>query len=170
MVLLSQFSGMDLGLPDHFAIFFSMEWSHCNIYPYRIVNYRKWKSIDRPDFSTFIESSLSAFSPSEPLEDNISLLNTVLLSGLDLFAPMKSRSVAFVRSAPWYNVELRSRKAACRKLERRWRTSGLNVHYLAWKDHLLEYKAEIVSVRAQYFSQIIDNNQNNPKKRFHAIN
>lgn len=83
---------------------------------------------------------------------------------------MKSRSVAFVRSAPWYNGELRSRKAAGRKLERKWRTSGLNVHYQAWKDHLLEHKAEIVSVRSQYFSQIIDNNQNNPKKLFHTIN
>lgn len=169
-LFLSQFSVTDLGLSDHFAILFSMELSHTNISPFRTVNYRNWKSIDLNDFSAFIESSLSGLTLSDPLEVNISLLNTVLLSGLDLFAPMKSRSVAFVRSAPWYNGELRSRKAAGRKLERKWRTSGLNVHYQAWKDHLLEYKAEIVSVRSQYFSQIIDNNQNNPKKLFHTIN
>lgn len=122
-----------------------MELLHSNIYSYCTVNYRKWKSIGLPDFSAFIESSLRGFSPSDPLEDNISLLNTVLLSGLDSFAPIKSRSVAFVWSVSWYNVELCSQKAACR-------------------DHILEYKAEIVSVRSQYFSQITDKNLNNPKK------
>lgn len=70
---LSQFSVMDLGLSDHSAIVFNMELSHSNIYPFRTVNYRKWKSIDLPDFSAFIESSLSGFSPSDLLEDNISV-------------------------------------------------------------------------------------------------
>ncbi len=55
---------------------------------------------------------------------------------------MKSRTVAFVCSAPWYTDELRLMKAACRKLERRWRLSGLSVHNQAWKEHLHEYKAE----------------------------
>ncbi len=78
-------------------------------------------------------------------------------------------------TSPYHRTQASSAKSdsfsvrltqACRKLERRWRTSGLNVHHQAWKDHLLEYKAEIVSVRSQYFSQIIDNNQ----KSFHTIN
>ncbi len=105
----------------------------------RTVNYRKWKSIDVPDFSAFVDSSLSCFLPSD----------TVLSSGLDSFAPMKSRTVAFVRSAPWYTDELRLMKAACRKLERRWRISGLSLHNQAWKEHLHEYKAEIISVRSE---------------------
>ncbi len=83
---------------------------------------------------------------------------------------MKSRTVAFVRSAPWYTDELHSMKAACRKLECRWRLSGLGVHNQAWKEHLHEYKEEIISVRSQYFSQIIVNNERNPRKLFHTIN
>ncbi len=61
-------------------------------------------------------------------------------------------------------------KAACHKLERRWRLSGLSVHNQAWKEHLHEYKAEIISVRSQYFSQIIVNNERNPRKLFYTIN
>ncbi len=47
-------------------------------------------------------------------------MNTVLASNLDYFAPLKSRCVSFARSAPWYNDELRSKKVACRKLERKF--------------------------------------------------
>ncbi len=97
-------------------------------------------------------------------------MNTVLASNLDSFAPLKSRCVSFARSAPWYNDELRSKKVACRKLERKWRDSGLNVFYQAWKDHLGEYRTEIESARSVYFSQIIDNNQSNPRHLFHTIN
>lgn len=42
-------------------------------------------------------------------------------------------------------------------------------HHQAWKDHLNEYKAKIVNTRSQYFSQIIVNNQRNPRKRFHTL-
>ncbi len=116
---LSQLSSSDFGLSDHLAILFNVDLSHLNMPLSRTVNYRKWKSIDVPGFSAFADSSLSCFLPSDPLEDKIYLLNTVLSSGLDSFAPMKSRTVAFVRAAPWYTDELRLMKAACRKLERR---------------------------------------------------
>ncbi|KAF7690224.1 hypothetical protein HF521_012028, partial [Silurus meridionalis] len=104
------------------------------------------------------------------MDDNVSMLNSVLLCGLDTLAPLKSRSVSFARSALWYNDDLRTMKALCRKMERRWRISGLTVHHQAWKVSLLEYKAEMVSARSVYFSQIIVNNQKNPKQLFHIIN
>ncbi len=55
-------------------------------------------------------------------------------------------------------------------MEREWRDSGLNVFYQAWKDHLGEYRTEIESTRFIYLSQIIDNNQSNPRHLFHTIN
>ncbi len=122
------------------------------------------------DFSDFIDSSLSCVSLSDDLDDKVSMLNSVLLSGLDTLAPLKSRSVSFVHSAPWYNDNLCAMKALCRKMKRRWCMSGLTVHHQAWKESLLEYKAEIVSARSIYFSQIIVSNQRNPKQLFHSIN
>ncbi len=108
-------------------------------------------SVAPTDFSDFIDSSLSCVSLSDDLDDKVSMLNSVLLSGLDTLAPLKSRSVSFVRSALWYHDALRAMKALCRKMERRWRMSGLTVHHQAWEDSLLEYKAEIVSARSIYF-------------------
>lgn len=130
----------------------------CHLY---IVNFRKLKSINPSDFAGYVVPSLSDLQ-SAPLEDKILQLNTVLASNLDSFAPLTSRSVSFARSALWYNDDLRSKKAACRKLERMWLDSGLTVFYQSWNDHLGEYRAEIESARSFYFSQIIDSNQSNP--------
>ncbi len=61
---LSQLSSSDFGLSDHLAILFNVDLSHLNMPLSRTVNYRKWKSIDVPDFSAFVDSSLSYFLPS----------------------------------------------------------------------------------------------------------
>ncbi len=55
-------------------------------------------------------------------------------------------------------------------MERKWRLSGLTVNYEAWKDCLQEYKVRIVSVRSDYFSKMIDDNQRNPRQLFNSIN
>ncbi|ROL52414.1 hypothetical protein DPX16_0151 [Anabarilius grahami] len=107
---------------------------------------------------------------SAPLEDKISIFNNVLTANLDIFAPIKTRNVSFVQSSPWYNDDLRSQKAACRKLERKWRCSGLNAFHQAWKSCLAHYRVAIETARSTYFANIIENNQNNPRQLFHTIN
>lgn len=166
----SGLSTIDLGLSDHLAIFFDMHIPIANTASSRTLTYRKWRSVDPSDFSVFIDSSLSCFTPSDPLEKRVSMLNSALLSGLDLFAPQKSRSVSFVRPAPWYNEDLRMMKTSCRRMERMWRHSGLTVHCQMWKDCLQEYKAGIVSARSDYFSKMIDDNQGNSRQLFNSIN
>ncbi len=115
--LVSQLSTVDLGLSDHLAIIFDLCLPGAYISSSRIMTYRKWRSIE---LSVFIDSSLSSFSSFDPLETKVSMLNSVLLSGLDTFAPQKSRSVSFVRPAPWYNDDLRMMKTSCRKVASFW--------------------------------------------------
>lgn len=50
------------------------------------------------------------------------------------------------------------------------RLSGLIVNFEAWKDCLQEYMVRIVSVRSDYFSKMIDDNQSNPRQLFNSIN
>jgi len=61
-------------------------------------------------------------------------------------------------------------KTSCRKMERKWRLSGLTVNYEAWKDCLQEYKVRIVSARSDNFSKMFDDNQRNPRQLFNSIN
>lgn len=114
-------------------------------------------------------STLSDLHPIS-LEEKILQLNSTLAANLDFFAPLKSRKVTFARSAPWYNDNLRSKKAACQKMERKWRLTGQSVYYQEWKDLLGGYRALMESERSSYFSQAIVNNQNNPRHLFQTIN
>lgn len=132
----------ELGLSDHRAIFFNMDLPVINKTVSRTINYRKWRSIEPLELSDYIDSSSDGGLLSEELNDKVTGLYSILSTGLDRFAPLKSRSVSFVRNAPWYTDELRSYKAHCRKIERRWCMSGLTVHHQAWKDSLVEYVQE----------------------------
>lgn len=118
---LSQLSTIDLGLSDNLAISFDIDIPVAYTASSRILRYRKWRSVDPSDFSAFIDSSLSSFSPSDPLDTNISMLNYVRLSGLDLFTPQKSHSVSFLCPAPWYNEDLCM--ISYHKMEGRWHLS-----------------------------------------------
>lgn len=166
---LSNLSVVDAGLSDHLAILFNIETFHSSRETSRTISFRKWQSIDHATFANSIVSSLDAMS-SAHLADKISVFNNVLTANLDIFAPIKTRNVSFAQSAPWYNGDLRIQKAVCRKLERKWRHSGLSVFHQAWKDCLLNYRVAIETARSAYFSNIIDNNQSNPRKLFHTIN
>ncbi len=86
------------------------------------------------------------------------------------FAPQKSRSVSFVRPAPWYNDDLCMMKTSCRKMGAKVASFWLTVNYEAWKDCLQEYKVRIVSARLDNFSKMFDDNQRNPRQLFNSIN
>lgn len=147
----SQLSVSDFGL-----ILFNLELPDIPTSTSRIIRYRKWRSIVPTVFSDFIDSGTSCILPSDALDDKVNRLYKILSSGhLDTFAPLKSRAVSFKRSAPWYNDDLRAMKTQCRKMERRWRSTGLTVYHQAWKESLGEYRTEIVSTRSTHFSQII---------------
>lgn len=95
-------------------------------------------------------SILSDLHPSS-LEENVLQLNSTLAANLDTFA-------------------LLSKKAACWKMERKWRLTGQSVYYQEWKDLLGGYRALMETERSSYFSQAIVNNQNNPRHLFQTIN
>ncbi len=61
--IVSQLSSVDIGLSDHFAIYFNLEISLSCTTSSHTVNFHKWKSIDLSDFadtvvSSFIQSDL----------------------------------------------------------------------------------------------------------------
>ena len=61
-------------------------------------------------------------------DEAVDYYNSHLSSLLDLHAPVKTRTVTFTRSAPWFTDELCKMKAAGRVLEQRLKASDLTVH------------------------------------------
>ena len=60
-------------------------------------------------------------------------------------------------------------KKASRQLERKWRSTKLQVFFHAWKDSLLSYKHALSTARSSYFSTLIDKNRNNPRHLFNTV-
>ena len=66
-------------------------------------------------------------------------------------------------------IAQRALKQASRKLERKWRHTKLEVFRLAWKDSTVQYRRALAAVRSSYFSNLIEENKNNPKFVFDTV-
>lgn len=96
--------------------------------------------------------------------------NSSLSSILDIHAPLKTRTVTFTRSAPWFTSKLRVMKRSGRVLEHAYKTFGLTVHMLAYRDHRKAYAKALSNARSQHYSSLINNNPGNSKQLFSTIN
>ena len=88
---------------------------------------RKLKSIDMQTFRDEISNSALA-SPSsmvDDLEQLTAVYDLTLSSLVDKHAPLKTRIVTVRPPASWYNENIMTEKRKRRKLERRWRRTGL---------------------------------------------
>ena len=88
---------------------------------------------------------------------------------LDVVVPLKRKKIPQKKLAPWYNDHTRALKQALRKLERKWRSTNLQVFFLAWKESLTSYKHALSAARSSYFSALIEENKNNPRYLFHTV-
>uniref|UniRef100_A0A669C582 Reverse transcriptase domain-containing protein n=1 Tax=Oreochromis niloticus TaxID=8128 RepID=A0A669C582_ORENI len=95
--------------------------------------------------------------------------NNYCLSILDEICPFKTRSVSASKSPPWLNDSIRCLKRDCRKAERRWRKTHLNVHLLYLKDLLASFNNAIRDARAAHFSHLVTKSKGNPKVLFNTI-
>ena len=65
--------------------------------------------------------------------------------------------------------QVRVEKRECRKAERRWRKTNLNVHYDMFKEKLRTFNLELRNARQSFFSDIITKNRNNVRALFAAV-
>lgn len=96
-------------------------------------------------------------------------LNSTLTNALDSIAPLVTKRHSTRKLAHWFTNDTRALKLACRKLERRWRLTKLEVFRLAWNDSLLNYKRALSSAKTAYYSKLINANKNNPKFLFRTV-
>jgi hypothetical protein len=83
--------------------------------------------------------------------------------------PLKTQNICHTKLAPWYTENTQALKQASRKLERNWRNTKLEVFRLAWKDNTVQYRRALTAARSSYFSNLIEENKNNPKLNFYTV-
>ncbi|XP_049328030.1 uncharacterized protein LOC125787624 [Astyanax mexicanus] len=159
-------------ISDHYLISFKLHLSH-NIrtspsYSVKrsITPFTAQQFTDKlPDLSTLM------YSPIDPVElDKLTEgLENTFRSTLDVVAPLKHKIDRQKKLAPWYNDQTRTLKQLVRNLERKYRSTKLEVFHSAWKDSLVKYRKELNKARSAYLASQIEINKNNPRVLFSVI-
>ena len=89
---------------------------------------------------------------------------------MDTIAPTKVKEVIGKKISPWRKaMTVRTEKRECRKAERRWRKTNLQVHFEIYKERLGFYHLELKNARQSFFSDIIAKNKNNARALFATV-
>ncbi|MGH0118515.1 UNVERIFIED_CONTAM: hypothetical protein FKN15_016850 [Acipenser sinensis] len=103
------------------------------------------------------------------VDDAVILSNVTLNHIIDTVASPVTTTIKKDRNCPWYTLELRVLKSACRKFECKWRSSGLTVHRQIWTVNLSSYRRALAAARVKYFSEIITMGHSKPNVLFKTI-
>ncbi|CAL9705986.1 unnamed protein product [Knipowitschia caucasica] len=158
----------DIGVSDHKVISIDLP-PHNLCKPQHSLTFRNLKNINQTDLNLDI-TNLVSNAPNTSIDDSVNHYNTALQNLLNIHAPVKSRTVTFTKSAPWFTNELRQLKTAGRALERCAVKNNLTVHNLAYRDHQKRYSRALTTARSQYYSNAINNNPGNSKQLFSIVN
>ena len=109
-------SATDLPISDHMLITFNMNLILSKTKPLQVISYRNIKNNLSALTSGFC--SLLNINSSASTDELVSHYNAGLHTLLDSLAPLKTRTVSFTHSAPWFSSHLRQLKAKGRQLER----------------------------------------------------
>nr|XP_029137828.1 uncharacterized protein LOC114921708 [Labrus bergylta] len=152
-----QLSSLNLNISDHLAINMDILIPLPTPKQKRKISFRNIKSVDPSAFSASISSKISSSPP--PQFNNpselITYYNNTLSFCLDQLAPIKTKTVSFTHSAPWYTPELQKMKTRKRQLERLHKKTSLTVHFQSYSDYLKQYMEALSAARSPYYSHLI---------------
>uniref|UniRef100_A0A672ZSA2 Reverse transcriptase domain-containing protein n=1 Tax=Sphaeramia orbicularis TaxID=375764 RepID=A0A672ZSA2_9TELE len=118
------------------------------------------------DFRALFNPSLLNECPD--VDEFIQCFATHCSSVLDQVAPVKT-NVTRKWSCPWINENILNLRRTCRKTERLWKSTQLEVHRLHLKDLITSLNKMIKEARSSYFHKLIATNKKNPKVIFDTI-
>ena len=160
----------DIALSDHFCIFFDMSTSPVIQNISETTTKRHINEKTNALFMEAISLAPTTTSNSTSVNDLLHDFNSKITKAIDAIAPIRVKSFSGKQKAPWRTApSVKAQKRECRKAERRWRKSNLQVHYDIYKENLQIYNTEIRSARQSFFSKIINNNQNNARILFNTV-
>ena len=135
----------------------------------RTISYRNLKNISIDAFSQDIENSiLSDRCQLSNLDEFVSRYNLTLSELLDKHAPLSLKKIVPHSNSPWYNSKITSIKICCRKAERKWRQTKLEVHKQIYLSCLETLHNAIKSSKKEYYQSKIDNSD--PKCTYKIAN
>ena len=128
-----------------------------------LITYRSTKTLNatklQSDINNILSKIDSLFEPS--LDHLMSLYNRDLKDIYDTAAPIQSRWIRQRTHAPWYNQDLRQVKREKRRLERKFKKSGLVVDQQKFESKCVEYNSLIETTKMHFYKSRIEQTDRN---------
>ena len=159
----------ELSETDHKCVLFNLYVDNDYVPVKRVKSSRILNSLAVENFSAAFDRNILD-SCQDDVESLVHVFNTHCAAILDDVAPLVTRSVPAVSASPWINEEIRTLKRTCRKTERLWKATNLQVHRLYLKDLYSDFNVLVKNARAAYFSNLIATSKRNPRVLFKTIN
>ena len=158
----------DVALSDHFCIFFDILISPT--VEARSISVKK-RCLNENTSALFMKAiSLTPSISADSVDFLLDSFNSKVQNVIDNIAPVKVRKKSGRQKAPWRNsTAVQNMKRQCRKAERMWRKTNLEIHYNIYKDNLHAFNVELGKARQTFFSNIINRNLNNTRTLFATV-
>ncbi len=157
----------DVALSDHFCIFFDILISVTT--ESRSVSVRK-RCINENTSVLFMKAiSLTPSISADSVDLLLDSFDSKVKNVIDDIAPIKVSKKNGRQKSFWRkSTAVQNMKRQCRKAERMWRKTKLEIHYSIYKDSLHAFNLELATAR-QTFSNLINSNLNNTRTLFATV-
>jgi len=155
---------------DHYAVLFNMSLRKPSNERKTVVS-RRLKNFDCVGFCDMLEGS-SLYDDRNATPNLDSLVNNydvVLRETLDKLAPAKSRTLVVRPDALWYNDDIADQKRKRRRLERKWRSTKLELDRINYLDQCKVVNDMLYKAKEQYYSSMIQENAHDSKLLFRTV-
>ena len=131
---------------------------------------RKLKGSDFDAFNEMIISTgLSDGGVSHCIELLAKKYDVLLCKALDKLALKRTRTIVIRPNAPWYNEEIATQKRKRRRLERKWRSTSLEIDRVNYLEQCNVVNAMLYKVKEQHYSTVIQDNAHDSKLLFRTV-
>nr|XP_046166856.1 uncharacterized protein LOC124003003 isoform X2 [Oncorhynchus gorbuscha] len=119
--------------------------------------------------STQPATSNLQLTSTQPATSNLQLTSTQPAGTAAVLPLLRNPPICHKKLAPWFKENSKALKRVSRQMERKWRSTNLEVFRLAWNDSKAQYRKALKAARLAYFSKQIEENKNNPKCIFDTV-
>ena len=104
------------------------------------------------------------------LDEMVEVLDNNLQDATDALASIKSRTLLFRTTNPWFNNEVRDQKRRMRKQEKKWRKYKLESNCKAFKLERVKYRQMLREARRVKVAEKVNECGNDVKKLYTLVN
>ena len=128
------------------------------------------KDLDIEKFQADLEEELKQFDPKDgSVSDIADNFNNILDSVIEKHAPMKKRTNTIRPQPPWYSDDINDARKERRKAEKKWRSTGLNVHKEIYREKKLMVVHMIKKAKTQFYKDRLSKARGDQKVLFNCV-